>query len=315
MVDGAARPGSVLVLSHWPGNPTPRWLWRDLSVEIALAYLDRPRHWSRDAECVTIDHPDEDGLASLFVISEPETALRLRDLLVAFGRAGDFGVASRDAARAVFTFRALREEASATWSESERGSPMTTCMSEGLGRLEEILTAPQHYESMWSGDDARLDASIRALERDEVTIDERPEASLAIVRAKRPIRDGALSGSRLPLPIHPFIVHTATPMPRVLVLGGERVAYYDRYETWVRFVSRRWPLRRDLSPLADRLTSIEVGSVHWHADSPGAMEPVLAPRNGEVSSLGPDVIEHEVITYLNWAPVAWDPFGAERPLN
>ena len=42
VVDGSAQPGTVLVLSHWPGMPTPEPLRRDLSAEIAFAYLEHP---------------------------------------------------------------------------------------------------------------------------------------------------------------------------------------------------------------------------------------------------------------------------------
>ncbi len=43
MVDGAARPGSVLTLSHWPQSPTPSTLARDLSTEIVLDLQSRTR--------------------------------------------------------------------------------------------------------------------------------------------------------------------------------------------------------------------------------------------------------------------------------
>ena len=42
VVDGSAQPGTVLVLSHWPGMPTPDALRADLSAEIAFNYLDHP---------------------------------------------------------------------------------------------------------------------------------------------------------------------------------------------------------------------------------------------------------------------------------
>ena len=52
VVDGSAQPGTVLVLSHWPGMPTPDALRADLSAEIAFHYLDHPE-LHVDAEFVT----------------------------------------------------------------------------------------------------------------------------------------------------------------------------------------------------------------------------------------------------------------------
>src|SRR5271170_165792 len=75
MVDGAPRPGSVLVLSHWPVSTTPAPLARDLSAEIALAYLEEPTYWSTDAIAVTNDHPDVDGLTSIYALADPPAAL------------------------------------------------------------------------------------------------------------------------------------------------------------------------------------------------------------------------------------------------
>ena len=43
IVDGAARSGSVLTLSHWPQSPTPVGLARDLSAEIVFAFLRASR--------------------------------------------------------------------------------------------------------------------------------------------------------------------------------------------------------------------------------------------------------------------------------
>ena len=42
VLDGSATAGTALVLSHWPGSPTPRELAADLSTEIAFRYVERP---------------------------------------------------------------------------------------------------------------------------------------------------------------------------------------------------------------------------------------------------------------------------------
>ena len=60
VVDGAANESTALTLSHWPGAPTPVELKRDVSAEIAFAYLDAPCEHA-PAEIVTNNHFDVDG--------------------------------------------------------------------------------------------------------------------------------------------------------------------------------------------------------------------------------------------------------------
>jgi len=73
IVDGAPAPSTVLVLSHWPGNRTPAPLKDDLSAQIVFRYLDRP-DLRVDAEVVSNNHFDEDGLVSVWAMIHPEEA-------------------------------------------------------------------------------------------------------------------------------------------------------------------------------------------------------------------------------------------------
>ena len=95
MVDGAAREGSVLTLSHWPQSPTAAFLARDVSAAIVLEYVrlslegvpntvHGPQGGAgrsalargRAAEAVTNDHFDEDGLMSVLALVDPKVAMR-----------------------------------------------------------------------------------------------------------------------------------------------------------------------------------------------------------------------------------------------
>ena len=73
VVDGAAAPGTVLTLSHWPKAPTPPGLARDLSGQMAFAYAERP-DLHGDAGCVSNNHFDQDGLVSVFALVDPTAA-------------------------------------------------------------------------------------------------------------------------------------------------------------------------------------------------------------------------------------------------
>jgi hypothetical protein len=311
MVDGAARDGSMLVLSHWPHSPTPAAMWADLSAEIALSYVESSPT-SPDAECVTIDHPDEDGIASVFVVAHPEEALRLKEPLVAFARAGDFGVASRDAARAVFAFQAIDAGSTPPW-RTEAASPdwsaSTGWFADLVPHLGEIIERPEEFEELWSDADRAFEDGIEAIARGDVTIEEHRDLDVAVVRVH-----GITGVRRLPvarrrvLRVHPFALHSATPMVRMIVLDGDQLIYYDRYETWVRYVSRDVPKRRDLAPLAAELNESSTDVV-WEADGPGAIVAALCPREHSDTVVSQDDVVAQILEYLATAPVAWDPFA------
>jgi hypothetical protein len=101
-VDGLRAPGTVLELSHWPGNQTPHRLKDDVSTQsvLRLLALAGPERDSLlgEASAVTCDHYDVDGLLSVLCLTRPEFALRHRSLLAAVAVCGDFDVYTGDAA-------------------------------------------------------------------------------------------------------------------------------------------------------------------------------------------------------------------------
>ena len=90
---GPPRPEGDLHLSHWPGNRTPRQLRRDLSTEIAFAFLDLdgPARVALigDCEALVLNHYDTDGVCAAFALTSPERARRHADLLHEIAAAGD----------------------------------------------------------------------------------------------------------------------------------------------------------------------------------------------------------------------------------
>lgn len=106
IVDGAATDGTVLTLSHWPRSGTPAELRADTSTAIVFNYLDRP-DLHVEAEAVSNNHFDEDGLVAMHLLLDRDTAARSRRLLVEVAEAGDFTVCgSRRAARIAFAISA-----------------------------------------------------------------------------------------------------------------------------------------------------------------------------------------------------------------
>lgn len=96
MVDGSfgGAPSGGLHLAHWPGNRTPPELRRDLSTEIAFAFLDldatRREELTRGCEALVLNHYDTDGVCALLVLSRPEVARPHRSFLHEIAASGDF---------------------------------------------------------------------------------------------------------------------------------------------------------------------------------------------------------------------------------
>lgn len=321
MVDGAARRTSVVTLSHWPQSPTPPVLARDLSVEIAVEYVrlatgraslsrrDRPAILTllaagRQAEAVTNDHFDEDGVMSVLALVDPEFSLRNAHLLVAASSCGDFGVVTDDeGAKIAFAIGPLAEQ------EAGYGAGTSERYLVLLPRVEDLIEHPERYEAFWHEEMQVFLAGRAAIEHGDVVITE-DVADLAIVKRRRPGSEGRLIGASGGLPVHAASVHSATPASRVLAFDGPRCELYLRYEGWVRYVSRPVPLRPDLVPLANDLTSLEPGGTTWEANPVGAIVGRLRPSGDGITELAPDVISERVRSYLLEAPPAWDPFQA-----
>ncbi len=327
VVDGAAGPSTVLSLSHWPRSPTPPALARDLSAEIAFAYLSSARWWSADAVAVTNDHVDQDGLASLYALVDPENARRHERTLVEIARVGDFAVVDDDeTAQLAFALAVLGDPER---SPLRSGTPPAgsggasgagdawsrTCYPVLLALVPELLARPERFAELGADERVALEQSRNVLARGRATISEVPGAALAVVSVDASVTQvpasrfcRAVSG-----PLHPAVIHGATAAPRILVAHGRRYRYYDRYETWVRLGTRKLPLRRDLEALARHLTALEGSATAWRADPPGALEPGLYHAQGEESSLELDRVVEVLVDGLTSTPVAWDPFSGGPP--
>lgn len=248
VVDGSANESTVLTLSHWPGAETPPDLARDLSAEIAFAYLDAPSA-HRPAAAVTNNHLDQDGLVSVHALVDPDLSLRHRELLVDVAAAGDFGTyRDRRAARASMVI--------GRWSSDGWG------YEEMLARLVPLALDPEGYRSIWADEDRELSASEAAIADGRVGIDEDPGLDLAVVV----VPETAPS-------LHPMALHNATGCFRILAVHGRRYRYTDRYETWVQYRSRPTLGRVDMGPLAAALSARD--RVPWRAGSPGQASPTL----------------------------------------
>lgn len=179
------RPGD-LHLSHWPGNRTPDALRRDLSTEVAFAFLDLPEpereRLVSGKGAFVLNHLDTDGAAALFTLVRPDAARRHRALLHEVAAAGDFFQAPSE--RAVAIDAALtnltdarrsavaRELKAAGLSDDERRARMLDAMLDLLGALlEDEAAAPELWRDALERFRADREALARAAFDDLVYMD------------------------------------------------------------------------------------------------------------------------------------------------
>lgn len=289
IVDGYGTNGTVLVLSHWPGSGTPEALKDDLSTMSAFRYLDHPE-MAVQAEAVSNNHFDEDGLCGIFAVLDPAEALRRRDLLIDVASAGDFGVfRSREAFRIAATLTAFADEDRSPLSIFDRPYPQqtTALYTELLGRLPELLDNPDRYKEHWAADDATLQHTLDALAGGAITIEERPGLDLAVVTVS-----GSFEGD-----VADAALYSATQATRVLVRRDRSYDLRYRYESWVDYRSRPVPPRIDLKPLAQRLNEIETPG-RWRSEGVDNITPRLRLNGSPSSVIAPEQFVSEVERFL-----------------
>lgn len=319
VVDGAPLPTTVLTLSHWPNNQSPAAVRRDTSTATVFAWLDAPE-LHQSVPWVTNNHFDEDGLFSMYAVTEPAPALADRELLVAGSFAGDFGVVTdRDAARLCFAIEALTDpEVSPlpadVFAEPDRVAALYTAMLDSLpALLRDFHDGWPRFGDLWALQDEHLAASRALLADGVVTLVEQPALDLAVVRipaylrrrtVRRYLADEAAA-------VHPFAINSATQRSRILRVQGAHYEFEYRYESWVQLASRRVPLRVRLDGLAARLNELDGGS-GWVAEDPAGTAPRLHRPDGTPSAIPLDTFLLELEGALTSAPVAWDPYDWQK---
>ena len=309
IVDGSPAPGTVLTVTHWPGVPPPPGIAADLSAQMVFRLLDRPDLVPPEAEAVSNNHFDQDGLVSVYALAASDSAQPRRVFLEDVALAGDFGVYhDRDAARVSMVLAAL---ARADGVPDDPAECTAAIYEEALGLMPELCDDVDRFRPLWGDEDATLAASDAAFEHGQATIAERPDVDLAVVTVAEdaPSPGGHRFGLEWITGLHPLAVNNRTERITIARLRGRRYDVEQRYEGWVQMRSRRIRPRRDLVPLAARLQDEETGDATWSASSVGYIIPRLQLGEGQESSIAPDRFVELLTEHLRTAPPAWDPYA------
>jgi hypothetical protein len=301
IVDGTANVSSVLTLSHWRRSGTPKELASDTSAEIVFKYLESP-HLHVTAEAVSNNHFDEDGLIGIFAFTQSDFALQHRTILIDAAQAGDFGVyKDRNAARIAFVISAYSDPNTSPLFPSvfrKRYTELSANLYREILKIMPSLLEDIHpYRTLWEENDRRLTESESLIESGVVTIEERPELDLAIVRYPD---EPAMN-------CHPFAIQTRTGMSRLLTLKAGTIEFQFRYESWVRMVSKRPALRIDLSTLAGQLTH-EDGKSNWIFEGADHFSPRLYRAGEGTSTIRFERFVELLERELRSGVPAWNPY-------
>lgn len=289
IVDGYGADGTVLVLSHWPGSGTPEVLKDDLSTMIAFRYLDHPE-LTVEAEAVSNNHFDEDGLCGIFAVLHPEEALARRERIIDVASAGDFGVfRSRDAFRVSTALMAYEDRDRSPLAIFDLPYPKQSAAlyEELLERLPHMIDSPETYRELWGEQDAALEATLGAIASGTIRIEERPDLDLAVVTVADSFAGEVVDAG----------LYSSTLMTRVLVQHGHRYDLRYRYESWVDYRSRPVPARIDLTPLAKLLSEDEPAG-RWRFDGVDHITPRLRLSGAEASAIPPERFRSSVESFL-----------------
>lgn len=270
IVDGLANAATVLALSHWPRCATPEALKADTSAEIVLNYLRSPdaEALRGDAEAVSSNHFDIDGLMGLWALLNPAEALEHAELVIAIADCGDFERWSGEhAAKAVCALHGL---------ESMDSSPLHDGLAAIVDPLERtaylynetlpfvpaLLRDVGSLEEYWHDEYERVATGRRLFEREGIEVKEMPELDMAVFT--------------LPEEVHPIAINERTQCSRVVLVNEEfRYLVRYRYESWVEYQSREFPPRIDLGPFGEFLQTFEGNPGYWKADDVASIVPLL----------------------------------------
>jgi hypothetical protein len=174
-------------LSHWAGNETPAELKADTSTEIALNFISDPHYKSLfpNANILTNNHFDTDGLLAVFTLLYPDKAEPLAKTLIETSEAFDFSSFSSEngVQLNILIEQICHAEASPfrkTWKRFS-GPKDAIYYKTLLQELPDLIKRKDDYSDLWR---ARFDKIVESMERFEkraLWVEEFHSAKLTVI--------------------------------------------------------------------------------------------------------------------------------------
>ena len=305
--------GAALTLAHWRGAATPEALRDDTSAGSVLRALHAPETPGLAAAAVTANHFDVDGFVGVWALLNPEMARRHELLLRLVATLGDFREADwqhplADHALQLVCWLNVEEK---TRFYEPFGAPARRQREDEasaekfawfLPRFAQILENPEAGRAAWEPEYQRVKQAVAAVKSPATIVRRYPEIGLTVVQTPAPLPYYAL-----------FSPSIGTDMVLSLY-DGQRYEFEYKYTTWIDLESRPTLPRLPLTALADRLNALETTARRWTYDGITDTGPLLRlsgralskpqryadpdQRPIYTSSIGPDVLEREVVAFF-----------------
>ena len=314
-VDGTVDENSIH-LSHWEGNHTPPELRADTSTEIALNFVaaaNRNELTGR-IDLVTNNHFDTDGVLSVWTVLKGESALDLREQLIAAAEAGDFSeFTSENGVRASIVIQGADQAG----GNNDTASPLAQmlsgedrlddarCYELVLPEVEKVLTQTDNYESLWRAGWNQVEKSLESFACGSSTVTEFPQAELSLITLAPEIFSA--SGFDPTRHAAPYTAISYNARGKLFVIAVPassgwiyRIDY--PYYSWAETVVRPPVRRHDLTSLLDQLNQLEqIPSGTWqvdHSEMTSAAKFLGADGLAAASKLTPDIVASIVCAQL-----------------
>ncbi|OUJ72466.1 DUF6687 family protein [Hymenobacter crusticola] len=305
--------GAALVLAHWRGAATPESLRDDTSAGSVLRALRAPTVPGFAAAAVSANHFDVDGFVGVWSLLYPEAALRHEALLRLTATLGDFRELDwnnplADHALKLVCWLNAKEKAlfyppfgapAVRRREDEASADKFAWFLPAFG---EILENPEVGRGAWEPEFVRVHEASAVMQSSATYLTRYPEIGLLVVHTPEPLPYYALFGP------------TAGFDMVLSCYGGQRYEFEYKYTTWIDLESRPTLPRLPLDNLATRLNALETSARRWTFDPVTDTGPLLrlagkgltkAQRYADpdqrpiyTSSMPPEVMEHEIVTFF-----------------
>jgi hypothetical protein len=313
IVDSGKTPGSELVLSHWPGVQIPVSLKADLSAGIVINYL-RQGYPRPDVSVVSTSHFDIDGLVSIYAIINPEEVTKHWRFWLDVARAGDFRYSRSMTARriaAVCESWASPERSPLGAKAFDRSIDRVTEMlfQDLLSRLNEISQNLQRYKLLWEETENSYVQTWELVKSGLITVEEYDDQELSIIRLSDSLIERLADQHQSKyFGLSEFAIHEIARHFTILMRLDRYYQIAQRYESWVQYCSRPIRLRRDFAALVELLNELEGDK--WQYEGVWKLAPLMTLASQQESQLDESKFISLVCSFIELAPVAWNPYCA-----